>query len=181
MLPKSCGVYRHPNPRGQDVRLTALVCERGHRITGRLEEETGSVPDFCERCGAPTMAGCLHCNSRILGEWSNVYEASSVPPPLHCTGCGRAFPWRAAALERARRVSEMEAEIRGFDQQTREQLAAFTELVAEERATPDEASTFGQWFRQKAGPEAARTIGGVLKDAATSAIADIIRKTMMGP
>jgi hypothetical protein len=74
----------------------------------------------------------------------------------------------------------MQAEIHALDQATRDELLAFTERVAVDGATSEEAATFGQWFLKKAGPEATGSVGGMLKEIASSVIAAVIQKTMMG-
>jgi hypothetical protein len=173
-------MYRHPNPPNEDARLTALICEHGHIVTERLEEYP-SPPAHCEHCGAPTTWKCASCGSRIMGSWPNVIDVTRHPPPSNCTSCGKPYPWRVAAIARANRVTRMQVELHQLDQRTVEQLEDFTQLVVEGRATPQEAETFGKLFKKKAGLEAAKAVGGVLKDIATGVISDIIRKTMMLP
>ena len=77
-------------------------------------------------------------------------------------------------------MARMQAEIHALDEPTRDELVAFTERVAVGSATKDEATTFGQWFRKKAGPESAKAVGGMLMEVASSVIAAVIQKTMMG-
>jgi hypothetical protein len=75
----------------------------------------------------------------------------------------------------------MQAEIHALDEATAAELLAFTERVATDQATPGEASTFGQWFKKRAGGESARAVGGALKEIATSIISEVIVKVMMKP
>ncbi|MGZ3523081.1 MAG: DUF2321 domain-containing protein [Vulcanimicrobiaceae bacterium] len=158
-------------------RLTALICESGHVMTGSLEY--GGSQAHCRTCGAATMSACPSCSGRILGSYPGSLSVMKHAPSF-CSECGKPFPWQVAALERARKVARMQSEIHDLDEATSSALTEFAEDVARDRATPEEAATFGQWFRKKAGPEAARAVGGVLKDIATSTIADIIRKSMLG-
>jgi hypothetical protein len=164
---------------GGEERETALVCERGHQVTRSLEN-LPSPPSYCERCGAPTISQCKNCGGRILGDWPSVMDISSSPPPSHCPNCGKPYPWREEALARANKVARMQAETYALDEKTTSELVAFAELVATNQATKEEASTFGLWFKKKAGKEAAIAVGGILKDVATSVVSDIIRKTMIG-
>jgi hypothetical protein len=74
----------------------------------------------------------------------------------------------------------MQVEIRQLDNAVASELMEFTHAVAENRVTKEEATTFADWFKLKAGKEGAMAVGGILKDVATGVIADIIRKTMIG-
>lgn len=169
----------HGRKEERDERGTALVCERGHLITTLLEYSSNRPGGHCEKCGAPTMHECKSCGGRILGGYPG-FVGHDKTPPSNCTHCGKPFPWREEALAKAEKVARMQAEIYELDAATANELFDFTKAVAEDRASPEEASTFGQWFKRKAGPEAAKAVGGVLKDVATSTIADVIRKTMLG-
>jgi hypothetical protein len=77
-------------------------------------------------------------------------------------------------------MAQMQAEIHALDAPTRDELVAFTERVAVGNATNDEVATFGQWFRKKAGPDAAKAVGSMLLEVTSSVVAAIIQKTMMG-
>ena len=161
-------------------RDTALVCENGHWITGHTEDLVPPPPRFCERCGAPTMHTCKLCYARIPGDFSNSVVLGEITPPAHCTNCGQPYPWREAALERAKRTARMEAEIHNLDQATVRELDRFALAVAEDKATLEDVSTFGRWFKKKAGSGAAKAIAGALKDVATDVIAAAIVKSMGG-
>lgn len=164
--------------RGGTVRYTALICEGGHKVTG-FAERLSPTPAFCERCGAATMSKCKTCDAQIPGDSPMIL--GSTPTPSHCHNCGKPYPWREETMARANKMARMQAEIHALDEPTRDELVAFTERVAVGSATADEATTFGQWFRKKAGPEAAKAVGGAFKEIASSVIAAAIQKAMLGP
>lgn len=155
----------------------ALVCENGHRISGHAQELV-PLPKYCEECGAATMHKCKSCDAPVLGDWPNATVLGVVSPPAHCTNCGKPYPWRLEALQRAERTARMQAEIHDLDSDTREELNRFTLSVAQNKVTEADVSTFGRWFKKKAGLEAAKAIGGALKDIATDVIATAIAKSL---
>ncbi len=158
---------------------TAVVCENGHRLTGHAEEFS-HIPKFCDRCGAPNLMHCPRCNAPIPGDAPHVRVLMDKRPPAYCGECGEPYPWRAASLRRLAQVTAMQVELNSLDPATTEALNSFVADVVASRATPEQASTFGRWFTMKVGVEGAKAVGGVLKDVASSIIADTIRKTMMG-
>jgi hypothetical protein len=101
-------------------------------------------------------------------------------PPAYCENCGESFPWRAAALAQAEKIAKLQAETYALDVTSERELTQFAKAVADKRVTPQEAATFGAWFKKKFGSDAARAVGGALKDVATSVIADAINKAMLG-
>jgi hypothetical protein len=74
----------------------------------------------------------------------------------------------------------MQAEIHDLDEASSARLAKFTQDVAEQSASPEQAATFMLWLKKKVGGEAAKAFGGVLKDIATGAVADVIKKAVLG-
>jgi hypothetical protein len=163
---------------------TALACEKGHVVSRHLEA-LPSVPKFCDRCGSPTISKCPHCKARILGDEPSAktsgdgQPADSRPLASNCSGCGKPLPWHAVAIERAKRVAAMQADLHSFDPAVTKTLDEFVLAVAEDRATPEETATFSQWLRKKTGPEAVRSVGGVLKEISSSALAETIEETML--
>lgn len=71
----------------------AAYCLNGHlvgikasshswSVTRRYLEANGKeFPPFCSECGSATIARCPECGDMI------------APMALHCSGCGKAFPW----------------------------------------------------------------------------------------
>jgi hypothetical protein len=154
----------------------AAVCKGGHVASWFVY--TYEAAPYCVTCGEPLITQCPNpdCAKPLpaaenIGDW--------VPYHNNCPNCGKAFPWHAAAIERAERIVRMQSEIHQLDDATAKELARFAQDVAQHKATPAEVSTFGQWFRIKAGIESARAVGAALKDIATSVISEVIVKVMM--
>jgi hypothetical protein len=171
-------MYRDRESRDPD-KTTMLVCERGHKITG-LMEYARDRPAFCTDCSAPTISACKECGAPIPGDAAGLSGSTKKKPPTFCGACGKPFPWQSAAIDRARRVAKMQAEINELDESVAGPLADFAEQVATNNVSPDEADTFGRWFTKKAGIQAAKAVGTGLKDVATDVIAAVITKTMLG-
>lgn len=163
--------------RVEKPRDTALVCLAGHVITAHLEE-MAEPPPFCTRCGEKAIAACEECGNRIKGDYPNM-RGFMTEPHAFCPDCSKPYPWYRGAMERAERIVRMQTEIHTLDENTAAELARFAKDVAQDKATPEEASTFGQWFKKRAGVESARAVGGALKDVATSLVAEVIVKVMM--
>jgi hypothetical protein len=170
-------MFYDEDSRVEEPRDTSLICIAGHVITAHLEEKA-EPPNFCSRCGEQTTSVCFECGARIPGDYPHM-RGFMTAPPAYCAHCSKPYPWYRAATERAERIVRMQSEIHSLDEATTEALARFAQDVAQDKATPEEASTFGQWFRKKAGLESARAVGGALKEIATSVISEVIVKVMM--
>lgn len=72
------------------------VCLKGHVITDVLISKPEHGREHCQKCGAKTISKCSHCKKDIPGEYHVprvVVVAGLPPPPSHCDGCGKPFPW----------------------------------------------------------------------------------------
>ena len=46
---------------------SALICKNGHLINDNLHQYPDENSAFCDKCGAPTISTCPHCNHEIKG------------------------------------------------------------------------------------------------------------------
>src|SRR5438270_8453771 len=83
----------------------AAICKRGHVFDQHVSRagpqgqwqygfDTGYVPSFCPRCGAPVIVTCPACDAPIPGLPPNLtLLAEPDPPEPFCPNCGNPYPW----------------------------------------------------------------------------------------
>jgi hypothetical protein len=91
--------------RGYEGYDTARICEKGHVIT-QFAETSGTVEDYCSKCGSKTVTACRHCEQKIRG---HLHESGSLnfteePPPKFCHKCGSPYPWMEDRLQTAKEL-----------------------------------------------------------------------------
>lgn len=109
-------------------RYSAAVCKRGHYREklldsygpGAIVTSSPESESFCSKCGAPVIAACPKCNTRILG--ASQYGAIPEEPEKFCFNCGAPYPWadRGALIMQLRNLLEFEP---GLDDATRLEVA----------------------------------------------------------
>jgi hypothetical protein len=80
----------------------AQICRRGH--VQRADGSPIKEGEHCSKCGSVCVNKCDHCGAPIRGKLK--YRSDHYQLPLHCHGCGRAYPWMQDRLETARELLE---------------------------------------------------------------------------
>lgn len=75
----------------------AFICHAAHVLSS-----FGDAPKsrYCNKCGEPVIADCLHCRAPIRGQL--VTAPGHYIPPNFCHDCGRPYPWMENRLKTAR-------------------------------------------------------------------------------
>ena len=154
-------------------RMKAAYCLNGHFVTSLEHPPTGrswtairnrlehppppkQFPRFCSQCGVDNISACQHCQAPIE------YVRSR---PAYCGGCGKAYPWQAAAIENLRAILQ-EAELSTED---REEIdSALPDVV---RDTPKSESAALSMKRVLG------KIGKPLYDIALKVVTDVASET----
>lgn len=105
----------------------ALVCANGHVVTSMLKSSPSHTRNFCEECGAETMAECPKCHHTIPGSYipSHVNLIYPYDPPKYCGNCGDAYPWTT------RRIQALVETVQEFEEVGPEDAAKFRDNVAD--------------------------------------------------
>jgi hypothetical protein len=74
----------------------------------------------------------------------------------------------------------MQAELSTFDEETMGDIDRFVTNVEARTATPEEAEMLGKVLQKRGFGDAAKALGGVLKDITTDVISSVIVKTWTG-
>lgn len=71
------------------------VCLNGHQINDSYNTFPAQNKNFCNKCGAETIIGCLGCGETIQGYYhaDGIIGGAQAEVPLHCSACGKPFPW----------------------------------------------------------------------------------------
>lgn len=91
----------------------ALICENGHVATSMLQRAPEHDAPFCDKCGAPTLRQCKHCENPIRGYYFSGAVGAPYRRPAYCIQCGKPFPWTEASLEVGRELLD---ELEGLGQ-----------------------------------------------------------------
>jgi hypothetical protein len=89
---------------------TLVVCQNGHGLTGRVEEEPERGATYCPQCGAPTLSACPACNTPIRGHHYTVIYGRYVAP-RYCHHCGAPYPWTASSIQALRAMAQEASEL----------------------------------------------------------------------
>lgn len=76
---------------------TQQVCLNGHQVNDSFYNRSEDSRKYCPECGEETIFKCPRCATNIPGAFyaPNIFGSISAKVPLHCSGCGNAFPWAA--------------------------------------------------------------------------------------
>lgn len=146
---------------------TMQVCENGHVVEERLEEQTCEMA-FCEECGAKNISACPTCGTSIKGE--EIIGIATIgfepEPPKYCYKCGDPFPWTRASLEALKELAELDDSL---DEGDVKDLAVSAEEILSETPKTKVAAIRFKKILSRAGSETAT--------AARELFVDIVAET----
>lgn len=153
----------------------AVLCTNGHVVNAEATSYPEIDASYCELCGAPTLRVCPLCGAAIRGMYHIAGTLSLTPyaPPLHCPGCGEAYPWTEARIAAAHAVVDALA---GLSQRERGLLkTSIVDLTADGPAEAYAVILFKRLVT-KAGSQAAATLQEVL----VSVLSEAARRAIWG-
>ena len=158
-----------------DSFYSGLVCENGHPITDRLEDQTARAAPYCTTCGALVLRACPSCDAPIRGDYRPPPGYGHVirryEPPAYCHNCGRPYPWTERTLSAAHELIDSSDELEPDDKEAlKESLVA---LTRDTPGTPVAAST-AKRILSKAGTEFLTTFRAVM----TAVLTETVRREL---
>lgn len=108
------------------------VCLIGH-VTNNCASDASKNQNFCEICGAKTIASCQYCKGPIRGGHKFNPGPAHPRPDAYCLHCGKPFPWTESKLSAVRAIAE---ESENLDAQDREQLDTLLPDLIAKTETP---------------------------------------------
>lgn len=135
---------------------------------------------FCGKCGKPILTKCPNpeCDKPLpagenIGEW--------VPYYNHCPHCGQPFPWRADAIEVAKRALEEAAEVDDWNVATKERAMELVDDISADKATASSIETSLKWLAQRGAKGAKSIIIDAVRSIGSNLLAAALRSHGMLP
>lgn len=151
----------------------AAVCRGGH-VQAWFVYAHAPAP-HCMKCGEPVITECPNpeCSTPLpaddnMGEWVTEYHQ-------HCPACGKPYPWRADAIERARRSLEEAAEVEDWNVAVKDRALELVGEIAADKASGSSVATALRWIEQRGGKGAKSIILDVVKSIGTDALETALR------
>lgn len=101
--------------------------------------------------------------------------ADWVPYHNNCYACGKPYPWRADAIERAKRSLEEEAEVEGWNVAARDRALELVGEIASDKATGGTVATALKWLGQRGADGARSIIVDTVKSIGSDALKEALR------
>jgi len=154
---------------------SAAVCASGHVFAWSLDPEFGVK--YCPKCGDPILTACPTCE-RVLPADAEMLQW--VPYYQNCLWCGKPYPWKAAAIERAKRTLSEQAQVEHWNDAVRSRADELVDDIAADRAVASGVVAALSWLGEHGAQSATETILDTLEPLASAALKQALRPTYPG-
>lgn len=151
------------------------MCATGHVYAWLIDPLVAA--NFCPKCGEPIILACPSCNSPLPADGEMLQW---VPYDGNCGNCGKAYPWKAGEIARAKRTLAEQAEAEGWIDQVKERADALVDDIAADRAAPSAVVAALDWLAHHGGESATATILDTVERLATAALKQALRPSFPG-
>ena len=103
-----------------------------------------------------------------------------VPYYQNCLWCGKAYPWKAAAIERAKRTLAEQAQVEHWSDAVRSRADELVDDIAADRAVASGVVAALNWLEEHGAQSATATILDTLEPLASAALKQGLRPTYPG-
>jgi hypothetical protein len=114
--------------------------------------EPSDVGRYCGKCGAAVILACPSCNAPLPGDPEMLQW---VPYHGNCPECGKAYPWKADDVARAKRTLAEQAQVEAWSDVVKARADELVDDIAADRATASSVSAALNWLSAN-GAETAR-------------------------
>ena len=156
----------------------AAVCQAGHIAT--WDETIKPSTPHCGRCGAVVLTACPSCN-RILEGRSYEFATDAQPYDAYCKECGKPFPWRIAAVERAKRTLAVEADVEDWNVAVKDRASEMIDDIASDSAKGSEVVSSLKWLAQRGGEGAKAIIVDTIRSIGPEALKGYLKSQGLLP
>jgi len=144
----------------------AQICDNGHVINPRMEEEPRLRADFCPTCSARTIVACRNCGAHIRGQFHAPGDPLEFTRPAFCHSCGAPHPWREFLMQ----LKALALSAGGLDASEREDLASSFDHLVEDTSKTQKAIDILRRCLPRVGREIASGMRELLVKVATEAV-----------
>ncbi|HTJ26020.1 MAG TPA: DUF2321 domain-containing protein [Candidatus Limnocylindria bacterium] len=154
---------------------TAAVCASGHVFSWSID--AANAPSYCAKCGDRILLVCPACNGALPDDPEML---AWVPYHTNCTSCGRAYPWKADAIARAKRTLAEQAEIENWSDTIKARADDVVDDIAADRAAPSAVIAALAWLARHGAESATETILDAVERLASPTLKQSLRASFPG-
>ncbi|MBV8073990.1 MAG: DUF2321 domain-containing protein [Candidatus Eremiobacteraeota bacterium] len=154
---------------------SAAVCASGHVLTWYVEPAVELA--FCPRCGEGVLRACPHCRAPLPADAEMLQW---VPYHAHCGACGKAYPWRAREIARAKRTLAEQAEVEGWDGELAARANEMLDDLIAERAAPSAIVAGLRWLSAHGAESATPAMLDAVERLGTAELKTALRPSFPG-
>jgi len=154
---------------------SAAVCAGGHVFSWFVDADL--APKYCLKCGDPILVACPTCNAELPADEGMLQW---VPFYGNCMHCGRAYPWKAAEIERSKRTLAEQAETENWSEAVKTRADRLVDDIAADRASASEVAAALSWLTLHGGEAATATILDAVERLAGAALKTGLRPIFPG-
>jgi hypothetical protein len=153
----------------------AAVCVNGHVFAWLLDAPI--APKHCAKCGDPIIISCPQCSAMLPGDGEMLQW---VPYHAFCWRCGKAYPWTAADIERAKRSLREQAEVEGWDTAVKARSEELIDDIAADRVSASSVNAAVQWLSVHGAENATPIILDAIERLADMKLKQALRSSFPG-
>jgi hypothetical protein len=154
---------------------SAAVCASGHVLAWHVEPDV--EVGFCPKCGDRILLECPACHAALPPDPSMLQW---VPYHSNCASCGKAYPWIAAEISRAKRTLAEQAEVEHWDEGLRARAEELVDDIAADRVTASGVVAALRWLAQRGATSAETAILEEVDKLASATLKQGLRPTFPG-
>jgi hypothetical protein len=154
---------------------SAAVCRSGHLFSWFVDP--GAAPQYCAKCGDPILVACPECSDALPADGEML---AWVPYHAYCMTCGKAYPWTAAEIARAKRALAEQAQTGNWSEAVRARADELVADIAGDRATPSWVVAALQWLAEQGAESATETILDTIEKLAGATLKQGLRASYPG-
>jgi len=154
---------------------SAAVCTNGHVFAWLIDAVL--APKFCAKCGDPILVACPACNGVLPADGEMLQW---VPYHENCWQCGKAYPWKAANLARAKRTLAEQAEVEHWSDAVKARADELVDDIAADRSAASAVVAAVKWLELHGAESATPTILDAIERLASTTLKTALRPSFPG-
>ena len=151
------------------------MCTNGHVFAWLIDAVL--APKYCSKCGDPVLVACPVCNAVLPADGEMLQW---VPYHENCWQCGKAYPWKAANIARAKRTLAEQAQVEQWSEAAKARADELVDDIAADRTAASGVLAALDWLAQDGAESATPTILHAIERLATTALKTALRARFPG-
>lgn len=154
---------------------SAAVCASGHVFSWLVD--AGAAASYCAKCGDPILVACPACNGTLPPDGEML---AWVPYHANCGYCGKAYPWKADEIARAKRTLAEQAEVENWSDAVKARADALVDDIAADRTAASGVVAALSWLARGGAENATPTFLDAIERLASATLKQALRANFPG-